>query len=123
MASVKTANTGPEWTVRRLLHGSGYRYRLHVKTLPGKPDITFPGRRKAIFVHGCFWHAHGCAKGRAPKSRLDYWEPKLEANRARDGRNVAELRSLGWETLTVWQCETKEPDTLLRRLKDFLADR
>lgn len=122
MQSVGTANTGPEWVVRRLLHASGYRYRLHSKALPGKPDIVFGTRRKAIFVHGCFWHGHGCAKGRAPKSRLDYWGPKLEANKARDSRNEADLRGLGWEILTIWQCETKDEQTLLQRLRNFLAN-
>lgn len=120
MASVRTANTGPEWTVRRLLHASGYRYRLHSRSLPGKPDIVFSAKRKAIFVHGCFWHSHDCSKGRPPKSRLDYWEPKLQANRARDARNLAELEALGWQTLTVWQCETKDSDTLLKQLTEFL---
>src|SRR5690348_10768683 len=84
MASVQQRNTGPEWIVRRLLHSNGHRYRLHSKKLPGKPDIVFGARKKAIFVHGCFWHGHDCAKGRSPKSRLDYWGPKLEANRRRD---------------------------------------
>src|SRR3712207_4654869 len=102
MRSVGTQNTGPEWIVRRLLHSNGYRYRLHPKRLPGKPDIVFPSRRKAIFVHGCFWHGHKCDKGRAPKSRLDYWAPKLEANAARDARNLRQLADLGWEALTVW---------------------
>jgi DNA mismatch endonuclease (patch repair protein) len=123
MAAVGTTNTGPELAVRRLLHSSGYRYRLHVKTLPGTPDIVFPRRKKAIFVHGCFWHGHGCAKGRAPKSRQEYWQPKLAANEERDSRNEERLRGLGWSTLTVWQCETKEPDSLLQRLRIFLADR
>jgi DNA mismatch endonuclease (patch repair protein) len=123
MAAVGTAHTGPEWIVRRLLHANGYRYRLHAKALPGKPDIVFPSRRKAIFVHGCFWHGHGCSKGRQPKSRLEYWGPKLEANKARDDRDVEELRARGWAVMTVWQCETKEPAPLLRRLTDFLADR
>lgn len=120
MRSVGTANTGPEWVVRRLLHSSGYRYRLHLKGLPGKPDIVFPARRKAIFVHGCFWHGHGCAKGQAPKSRLEYWAPKLEANKARDARNEEQLAAMGWETLTIWQCETNHPEELLRTLKTFV---
>jgi DNA mismatch endonuclease (patch repair protein) len=93
-----------------------------VKALPGTPDIVFSARRKAIFVHGCFWHGHDCPKGRAPKSRLEYWGPKLKANRSRDARNATELEALGWQALTIWQCETKEPDTLLKRLTDFLAD-
>jgi DNA mismatch endonuclease (patch repair protein) len=122
MAAVQTRNTGPEWAVRRLLHANGYRYRLHAKALPGKPDIVFPGRKKAIFVHGCFWHGHGCPKGRAPKSKLGYWGPKLEANRLRDARDLDRLRALGWQAETVWQCEIREPEKLLQRLRDFLTD-
>jgi DNA mismatch endonuclease (patch repair protein) len=120
MASVAQRNTGPEWLVRRLLHSHGFRYRLHAKKLPGKPDIVFPSRQKAIFVHGCFWHGHNCPKGRAPKSRLEYWKPKLQANRERDERVVAELHELGWETLVVWQCQTKEAQVLLEKLWVFL---
>lgn len=124
MQAVNTKDTGPEWTVRRLLFSLGYRYRLHGKGLPGRPDIVFAGRKKAIFVHGCFWHGHeGCSKGRAPKSKLEYWGPKLEANRARDDRNAAELAELGWEVLTVWQCETRDPADLQRRLIAFLEGR
>lgn len=121
MQSVRTTNTGPEWAVRRLLHACGYRYRLHVKALPGKPDIVFPRRRKAIFVHGCFWHGHGCAKGQPPKSRLDYWGPKLGKNKLRDERNVEQLLSAGWESLIVWQCETADAEALLKRLTAFLG--
>jgi len=95
MRAVRGKNTGPEWAVRKLVHGMGYRYRLHRKDLPGKPDLTFPGRRKAIFVHGCFWHAHGCHMGQPPKSRLDYWLPKLERNKERDAERVAQLEDLG----------------------------
>lgn len=120
MRAVSTKDTGPELVVRRLLHRAGYRYRIHRRELPGRPDIAFIGRRKAIFVHGCFWHAHGCAKGRAPKSKLDYWGPKLAANRDRDQRNVADLRAQGWSVLTVWQCETKDPELLVARLVAFL---
>lgn len=121
MQSVKTADTGPERVVRRFLHAAGYRYRLHLKTLPGRPDIAFPARRKAVFVHGCFWHGHGCPKGRAPKSRLDYWGPKIDANRARDARKEAELVALGWETIIVWQCETVNMQALEPRLRTFLG--
>ena len=96
MQSVGTHDTGPELLVRRLLTKLGYRYRLNVKKLQGKPDIVFPGRKRAIFVHGCFWHAHGCQKGQAPKSRLDYWGPKLKANMDRDAAQLAALQSLGW---------------------------
>jgi DNA mismatch endonuclease, patch repair protein len=120
MASVRQRNTGPEWAIRRLLHSRGYRYRLHAKHLPGKPDIVFPRWRKAIFVHGCFWHGHDCSKGRAPKSRLEYWGPKLVANRRRDERVIAELAELGWKVLIVWQCETKDVETLLEKLWVFL---
>lgn len=121
MKSVGTKNTGPELIVRRLLHRLGYRYRLHPKHLPGRPDIAFIGHKKAIFVHGCFWHGHECQKGRAPKSKLDYWGPKLIANRERDARKEAELRSLGWEVVTVWQCELTDEEELETRLTAFLG--
>jgi DNA mismatch endonuclease (patch repair protein) len=120
MQSVKTKDTTPEWAVRRLLHRLGYRYRLHVRELPGKPDMVFPGRKKIVFVHGCYWHGHGCKIGRLPKSRLDYWEPKIEANKARDAARQAELEALGWSVLTVWQCETKHLAELEGRLRQFL---
>lgn len=121
MQSVGTKDTGPEWIVRRALFRRGYRYRLHRKGLPGRPDIVFPGRKAAIFVHGCFWHGHGCSKGAAPKSKLDYWGPKLEANRARDLANVAELERRGWRVLVVWQCETSDEAALAERLTAFLS--
>ena len=121
MQSVKSKDTGPELVVRRLLHGMGYRYRLHRKDLPGRPDIVLGPRRKVIFVHGCFWHGHGCRKGRLPKSRLDYWQPKVEKNRERDKTKEEQLRSLGWSVLTIWQCETNELDALAARLQDFVA--
>ena len=123
MQAVKSRDTGPEMIVRRLLHRLGYRYRLHRKDLPGKPDVAFVSRRKAIFVHGCFWHGHGCPKGRLPKSRLDYWKPKLNGNRERDRRKEEELRSLGWSVLVIWQCETADLEALARRLLRFLGDR
>jgi DNA mismatch endonuclease (patch repair protein) len=120
MRSVGTKDTGPEWFVRRILFGHGYRYRLHSKTLPGHPDIVFPSRKKAIFVHGCFWHAHGCSKGQAPKSRMDYWGPKLESNRSRDASKARALRALGWRVLTVWQCQLRKSQALERKLVRFL---
>ena len=120
MQSVKTENTGPERNVRRLLHRLRYRYRLHAKGLPGRPDIVFPSRKAAIFVNGCFWHGHGCRKGKPPKSRLEYWGPKLQANRRRDTAKAAELRSLGWRTLTVWQCEVKDAKKLAPKLIKFI---
>ncbi|MFN4089285.1 MAG: very short patch repair endonuclease [Alphaproteobacteria bacterium] len=121
MQSVKGRDTGPERIVRRILHRAGYRYRLHDRRLPGTPDIVFRSRRKAIFVHGCFWHAHGCAKGRPPKSRTDYWDAKIQANCARDARNRSDLEALGWEVLIVWQCELKREDDLATRLSSFLG--
>jgi DNA mismatch endonuclease (patch repair protein) len=107
--------------VRRLLHGMGYRFRLQRKDLPGRPDIAFPSRKKVVFVHGCFWHGHGCAKGRLPKSRPEYWAPKIVANRDRDSRAVAMLDELGWRSLIIWQCETNDLSVLERRLGDFLG--
>ena len=121
MQSVKTKHTGPELAVRKALFAEGYRFRLHSRDLPGSPDIVFPRRRKIILVHGCFWHGHACSKGRGSKSRLEYWAPKIEANRARDARNEEALRALGWETATVWQCELKDMETLIDRLGIFLG--
>ena len=121
MQAVGSRDTAPEMAVRRLLHRSGYRYRLHRKDLPGRPDIVFVSRRKAIFVHGCFWHGHDCPKGRLPKSRRDYWVPKLRGNRERDARNADRLRSMGWEVLAVWECETADLDALAARLFAFLG--
>jgi DNA mismatch endonuclease (patch repair protein) len=120
MKSVGTKNTGPEMAVRRALHRLGLRYRLHARELPGRPDIVFRPRKVAIFVHGCFWHGHDCPKGRAPKSRLDYWAPKLTANAARDAANVRALEDAGWRVLIVWQCETADADRLATKLVDFL---
>src|SRR5689334_11372651 len=121
MRAVRSRNTGAEMIVRRLLYGLGYRYRLHRRDLPGKPDLTFPGRRKAIFVHGCFWHGHSCTRGaRVPKSNRDYWTAKIARNKARDVRAQNDLRDLGWTTLTVWECEMKDREALGRRLRSFL---
>lgn len=120
MQAVKTKNTGPEWIVRRFLHSRGYRYRLHPKALPGRPDIVMPGKKVAIFVHGCFWHSHTCDKGNAPKSRLEYWGPKLEANRVRDAKKAHELEALGWRVITIWQCETKSEAELTAKLLPFV---
>ena len=121
MQAVKSKDTAPEMIVRRRLHRLGYRYRLHQKDLPGSPDIVFASRRKTIFVHGCFWHGHDCSKGRLPKSRQDYWRPKLERNFARDKANVDRLNSLGWQVLTVWQCELVDLDKLTERIDRFLS--
>ena len=121
MARIGGKDTAPELTVRHLLHSLGYRFRLHRRDLPGKPDIVFPSRRKAIFVNGCFWHAHGCRIGRPPKSRLEFWGPKLLGNRARDKHNTAQLRSAGWKVATIWQCQTRKLDRLSTKLLSFLG--
>lgn len=121
MRKVRQKDTGPEVSIRKLLFRLGYRYRVNVKNLPGKPDIAFTKRKKVIFVHGCFWHGHGCQKGRLPKSRLDYWKPKIRANRQRDKANLQALKELGWDTLVVWQCELSELDAVKQHLLNFLG--
>lgn len=121
MQAVKSKDTGQEWHVRRLLHRLGYRYRLHVRALPGTPDIVFAGRRKAIFVHGCFWHGHGCRIGRPPKSREEYWGQKIAANQLRDRRKQEELERESWSVLTVWQCQIKDLRALETMLQEFLG--
>ena len=123
MQAVKSKDTKPEMTVRRCLYAMGYRYRLHRKDLPGRPDIAFGGQRKAMFVHGCFWHWHGCPKGQLPNSRLDYWKPKFEQNVIRDRTKVEQLESLGWRVLVVWQCELADIDALSIRLQEFVGVR
>jgi len=107
--------------LRRLVHGMGFRYRLHVKELPGKPDLVFPSRRAVIFMHGCFWHRHkGCKLARLPKSKLDFWNPKLEENRKRDLRNQRRLRDLGWRVLVVWECQMVDTDRVSDVVREFL---
>lgn len=121
MALVRSVDTKPEMAVRRMVHGMGYRYRLHCRDLPGKPDLVFRSRRAGVFVHGCFWHRHeGCALARLPKSKLDFWIAKLEGNRARDARKVEALKQTGWRVLVVWECELKNSETLALRLQRFL---
>jgi DNA mismatch endonuclease, patch repair protein len=123
MAAVHSEGTGPEMAVRRILHGLGYRYRLHVGTLPGKPDMVFPARRKIVFVHGCFWHRHGdCRYATSPKTRKAFWQSKFAANVERDRRTKRELKRMGWTVLTVWQCELKKRERLTGRLNDFLSN-
>lgn len=121
MARIRGKDTAPEWVVRRLLHAMGFRYRLHRKDLPGRPDIVFPGRRKAIFVHGCYWHGHGCRIGRLPKTNVSFWERKIATNRARDARSILDLQSEGWAVLVVWQCETRNGAELRDKLAGFLG--
>lgn len=121
MALVRAKDTKPELLVRRLVHGMGYRYRLHRRDLPGTPDLVFPGRGKVIFIHGCFWHRHAdCALARLPKSRSDFWLPKLTANAERDARNVRALRRLGWSVLTIWECQLGDSAKLANRIRRFL---
>ncbi|QZD89896.1 very short patch repair endonuclease [Qipengyuania aurantiaca] len=120
MASVGQKNTKPEMIVRRHLHRLGFRYRLHRRDLPGSPDIVFPSRKKTIFVHGCYWHGHECRWGNLPKSNQDYWRAKIVANRERDDRNVSALESMGWETLTVWQCELRNELQAIERIVEYL---
>lgn len=122
IAAVGTKNTGAEMAVRSLIHRLGYRYSLRRKDLPGKPDLVFVNRKKVIFVHGCFWHGHSCRYGRLPKSRLDYWGPKIAANKARDHLMTRQLLSEGWSVLTIWQCELKSEHLLEARIRSFLDD-
>lgn len=123
MQAVRGRDTGLEMEVRRALHALGYRYRLHRRGLPGRPDIVFPSRRKAVFLHGCFWHAHeGCRLARAPKTRTDFWGPKLARNRQRDAENLDALRRLGWRTLVVWECSTRADfGAAMRRIRRFVG--
>lgn len=125
MRRIKSRNTSPELTVRRLLRALGHTgYRLHRKDLPGKPDIAFVGRRKAIIIHGCFWHGHDCKEGvREPKSNIDYWRPKIARNRERDALHDAAMKELGWITLTLWGCELKDEEVLAKRIRRFLSIR
>ena len=124
MAAIRSRNTKPELIVRRLVHSLGYRYRLHRKDLPGKPDLVFGPRQAVIFVHGCFWHMHpqaGCLDARKPKSNRSYWLPKLKKNIERDARNLEELRLLGWRVLIIWDCETRNTDQVTNRIAGFLG--
>jgi DNA mismatch endonuclease, patch repair protein len=124
MAAVKSKDTAPELKLRRWLHAIGYRYRLHVRELPGRPDLVFPARRKVIFVHGCFWHRHGgCARAAMPATRQAFWVEKLTANVKRDARQVLELRALGWDVLIVWECQVRQLNTLANKVVRFLETR
>lgn len=121
MQAVRSKDTKPEMMVRRIVHAQGYRYRLHRRDLPGTPDLTFPSRRKVIFVHGCFWHGHPCrGEPRLPKTNRDYWVPKIRRNAERDAEHDRDLAELGWESLTVWECELRDRDRLLEKLVAFL---
>jgi DNA mismatch endonuclease (patch repair protein) len=121
MRRILSANTKPEMAVRTLAHRLGYRFRLHRRDLPGCPDLIFPSKRKAIFVHGCFWHQHRrCIDGRTPKSNTGYWSPKLANNTKRDKKNRRRLIAMGWAYLVVWDCQTGDIDKLCRQLIAFL---
>ena len=126
MASVRQKDTGPETTLRSALHRAGLRYRLHDRTLPGSPDLVFPRFNAVVFVHGCYWHSHGCYKSTVPKSRREFWEDKFSANRERDRYKVGHLRDAGWRVLTVWECilvgkYALSPDTAAARVGEWLT--
>jgi len=120
MSLIRCKDTRPELAVRQLVHRLGYRYRKHGRDLPGKPDLVFASRKKIIFVHGCFWHRHKCSLGRMPKSRQEFWKPKLEGNRVRDAQNARRLKANGWRLLVIWECETRELDGVGTRVREFL---
>jgi DNA mismatch endonuclease (patch repair protein) len=122
MSRIRAKDTEPELRVRSLVHRMGYRFRLHGAKLPGKPDMVFPSRRKVIFIHGCFWHRHPaqCTLARLPKSRMEFWGPKLEANRLRDQRNRRALTKLGWKSLVIWECQLAKMDQVAAKIAKFL---
>jgi DNA mismatch endonuclease (patch repair protein) len=123
MRAVKNENTEPEVAVRKSLRLMGCGYRLHGQGLPGRPDIVMAGRKAAIFVHGCFWHQHhGCPKAKPPKTRVEFWDRKLANNVLRDQRNLQKLEALGWASLVIWECETRDPSRLTRLLTEFLGN-
>jgi DNA mismatch endonuclease, patch repair protein len=125
MSRVRNRDTKPEMVVRQLIHSRGFRYRLHDKRLPGAPDLVFRSRRKVIFIHGCFWHRHSdpsCKLARMPKSKLDFWKPKLEGNSQRDLRHQSEVDAIGWKYLVVWECELRHKEQLENKLIAFLTE-
>ena len=123
MGLIKSKNTSPEMIVRAFVHRLGYRYRLHGAKLPGRPDLVFAGRRKVIFVHGCFWHRHNrCSLARLPKSRQEFWLPKLKSNKARDAVNLRALTRLGWTSMVIWECELRDPIRAMIKTLVFLED-
>ena len=122
MRSIKSRDTKPEMAVRRTAHAMGFRYRLHRADLPGSPDLVFPSRRAVVFVHGCFWHGHGCKRGRrAPKTNASYWTAKIARNRQRDREAVLSLRRQGWRVLVLWECQLSDADTLDAVVARFLG--
>ncbi len=122
MRRIRSKGTVPELMVRRIVHAAGFRFRLHAPNLPGRPDLVFPRLHKVVFVHGCFWHQHKrCREGRIPGSRRDYWEPKLTRNVERDKAHKAALHRLGWEVMTVWECQLKNSEKIERKILNFLG--
>lgn len=122
MSRIKNRDTKPEMRVRSIIHGMGYRYRLHRKELPGKPDLVFPSRMKVIFVHGCFFHMHDCRYGNVvPRTNAEFWAKKRFSNVERDSRNITELKALGWQVYTIWECETRNPESLSAKITEFLG--
>ncbi|MDY7587516.1 DNA mismatch endonuclease Vsr [Vibrio cholerae] len=123
MSRVRARDTKPEMKLRRLIHGMGFRYRLHRRDLPGKPDLVFPGRRSIIFMHGCFWHRHeGCGLARLPKSKRAFWSAKLEANKERDQKNISTLEAAGWRVLVIWECQLRDEGGVREVVKEFLTN-
>lgn len=121
MARIRGRNTRPEVWLRRMLFAMGYRFHLHAADLPGRPDVVFTKRKAVIFMHGCFWHGHSCPAGRIPKTRREFWERKLAANRERDARQMRLLEGAGWRVMVVWECELRKPEGLPERLASFLG--
>ncbi|MBT2865909.1 DNA mismatch endonuclease Vsr [Chromobacterium violaceum] len=121
MGRIKSKHTKPEMAVRKIAYGLGYRYRLHGKELPGKPDLVFKGRRQAVFVHGCFWHGHDCGRCRMPKSNQAYWQAKIQANMSRDAAARMRLEEMGWRILEIWECQTRDASLIESMLKNFLG--
>jgi DNA mismatch endonuclease (patch repair protein) len=120
MRKIRSAGMAPEMAVRLLVHGLGFRYRLNRHDLPGRPDLVFGPKKKVIFVHGCFWHAHECSRSHKPKSNKKYWNPKLLSNKQRDRRNILALKKAGWRSLVIWECETKNTPKIEKQIISFL---
>ena len=120
MSRIRNADTKPEMIVRRIVHAMGYRYRLHSSDLPGHPDLVFRPRKKVIFVHGCFWHQHGCRQYRQPRTNRSFWMPKLQKNKKRDIMNQNKLRAMGWKFFIIWECELQDSEKLKNRICQFL---
>lgn len=123
MSRVRNKDTRPELEVRSLLHRAGYRFRLHVSELPGSPDLVFPRYRVAMFVHGCFWHGHDCPRGSRPATNTEFWNAKIDANQRRDREARGTLEDQGWSVLTIWECELRDPESLMARLTPFFDAR